>query len=122
MYAENTMNTYTWSISKLDCTPSENGLTNVVKDIEWTFTGQDENGISSSISKSSSISSPDPEEFVDYSTLTEETIIGWLESRHIDDIEFLKLKIDSDIASHYKPPIISLPLPWITDEETVTTE
>ena len=57
------MITYTWSISKLDCAPSENGLTNIVKIIHWTLAGVDENGVSSSISNSYPLSSPSPEAF-----------------------------------------------------------
>ena len=114
------MITYTWSISKLDCAPAENGLTDVVKIIHWSLTGQDENGISASMSNSYPLSSPSPEGFADYSTLTQETVIGWLESNL--DVGYLQSRLVNEIASKYNPPITSLPFPWIKVEEPIVVE
>jgi hypothetical protein len=114
------MITYTWSISKLDCAPAENGLTNIIKVIHWGLTGVDENGISSSMSNSYPLSTPSPEGFADYSTLTQETVIGWLESNL--DVGYIKSRLSNEIASQYNPPITSLPLPWIRVEEPVVVE
>jgi len=114
------MITYTWSISKLDCAPSENGLTNIVKVIHWGLVGVDENGVSASMSNSYPLSSPSPEAFADYSTLTQETMISWLESGL--DVGYIKSRLSNEIASQYNPPITSLPLPWIRVEEPVVVE
>lgn len=111
------MITYTWSISKLDCAPSENGLTNIVKIIYWTLTGVDENGVSSSMSNSYPLPEPNPEVFNDYSTLTKETVVGWLESSL--DMGYLQTRLANEIASKYNPPITPLPLPWVKVEEPV---
>jgi len=114
------MITYTWSISKLDCAPAENGLTNIVKVIHWGLVGVDENGVSASMSNSYPLSSPSPEAFADYSTLTQETVISWLESGL--DVGYIKSRLSNEIASQYNPPITSLPLPWIRVEEPVVVE
>ena len=114
------MITYTWSISKLDCAPAENGLTNIVKVIHWGLTGVDENGISASMSNSYPLSTPSPEGFADYSTLTQETVISWLESNL--DVGYIKSRLSNEIASQYNPPITSLPLPWIRAEEPVVVQ
>ena len=114
------MITYTWNISQLDCAPSENGLTNIVKVIHWGLTGVDENGISASMSNSYPLSSPSPEGFADYLTLTEEDVIVWLESNL--DVGYIKTKLSNEIASQYNPPITSLPFPWIKVEEPVIVE
>ena len=114
------MITYTWSISKLDCSPAENGLTDIVKVIHWGLTGIDENGVSASISNSYPLPSPSLEGFSDYSTLTEATVISWLESNL--DVGYIKSKLSNEITSQYNPPITPLPLPWIKVEETTTTE
>jgi len=110
------MITYTWSISKLDCAPAENGLTNIVKVIHWGLVGVDENGVSASMSNSYPLSSPSPEAFADYSTLTQETVISWLENNL--DVGYIKSRLSNEIASQYNPPITSLPLPW----ENVSSE
>ena len=115
------MITYTWSILQLDCAPSENGLTNVVKIIHWGLTGTDENGITTSLNNSYPLPSPSSEVFADYSTLTEETVISWLES-NIIGVEHLQTVIANEIASKYNPPITPLPLPWVKIEEPVVTE
>jgi len=114
------MITYTWGISRLECAPAENGLTNVVKIIHWIFTGKDENGTSAAIGNSYPLPSPSPEAFTDYSTLTEETVIGWLESNL--DVGYLQTVLVDEIASQYNPPITPLPLPWIKVEEPVVIQ
>ena len=114
------MITYTWSILQLDCAPSENGLTNVVKIIHWGISGADENGITASLNNSYPLPSPSPEAFDDYSTLTEETVISWLESNL--DVGYIRTKLANEIVSQYNPPITSLPFPWIKVEEPVVIE
>ena len=114
------MITYTWSISQLDCAPSENELSDVVKIIHWILYAQDENGISASINNSYPLQSPSPEAFTDYSTLTEATVISWLESNL--DVDYLQTRLANEIASQYNPPIAPLPLPWIKIEEPVVVE
>jgi hypothetical protein len=114
------MITYTWNISRLDCVASENGLTDVVKIIHWGLTGIDENGISASMSNSYPLPSPTPEAFTDYSTLTEETVIGWLESNL--DVGYLHTILANEIESKYHPTITPLPLPWMKVEEPVVEE
>lgn len=114
------MITYTWSISRLDCAPSENGLTNVVKVIHWSLTGQDESGVSASINNSYPLPEPNPEAFNDYSTLTKEIVIEWLESNL--DVGYLQTILTNQIGRNYNSPIAPLPLPWIRVEEVVPTE
>lgn len=114
------MITYTWSISKLDCAPAENGLTDIVKVIHWGLSGIDENGVSASMSNSYPLPSPSPEAFTDYSTLTKETVISWLESNL--DVGYIKSKLSNEITSQYNPPITPLPFPWIKVEEPVVVE
>jgi hypothetical protein len=107
------MITYTWNILQLDYAPSENGLTDVVKVIHWKLQGQDENGVSAFLNNSYPLPEPTPEAFTDYSTLTEETVIGWLENNL--DVGYLQSRLANEIASQYNPPITSLPLPWVKE-------
>jgi len=111
------MITYTWSIFRLDCAPSENGLTNVVKVIHWILQAQDENGITATYNNCYPLPSPTPEGFTDYSTLTEEIVIGWLKSNL--DVGYLQSRLANEIATQYNPPVTTLPLPWVKLEEPV---
>jgi hypothetical protein len=111
------MITYTWDIFRLDCAPSENGLMNVVKTIHWVLQAKDENGITASFSNCYPLPEPNPEEFADYSTLTKETVVGWLESNL--DMGYLQTRLTTEIELQYNPPITSLPLPWETLDEMI---
>ena len=72
------------------------------------------------MSNSYPLSTPSPEAFTDYSTLTRETVISWLESNL--DVGYIKSRLSNEIASQYNPPITPLPLPWIKVEEPVVVE
>lgn len=111
------MITYTWKINRLDCSPLENGLENVVKVAHWTLTATDENGVSSSISNSYPFQGATSNSFINYSDLTEEVVSGWLQNSL--DTGFLYKKLSDEILSQYQPPIISPPLPWIKVEEPI---
>lgn len=106
---------YTWSISRLDCAPLTNNLTNVIKIAHWTYTAQDENGVTASCSNSYQLPEPNPEYFTDYSTIKEETIIEWLQNSL--DVEYLKTVLAKEIEEKYVPPIIPLSLPWIKESK-----
>jgi hypothetical protein len=110
---------YTWSILGLDCSLSENGLSNVIKVIHWQLTGKDENGVVESISNSYPLQNldQDSENFKDFSTLTKEMIISWLENSL--DVQYLKQRISNNISNYYNQPIIPLPLPWIKIEQPI---
>lgn len=106
------MITYTWNIAQLDCAPSENGLTNVVKVIYWTYTAQETDGdqLVSSCNNYYPLTPPAPEQFVDFETLTEDQVIGWLEN--ILDMSILQNNLADQIIAQRNPPIRPLPLPW----------
>ena len=108
---------YTWTITNLQCAPSENGLTNVIKTIHWRYTGQEEeeNGLSAVINGLIGVESPDPDNFMEYSSITEDIIISWLENilNVSGDSLSLQQSIINEIETKHNPPIISLELPWI---------
>jgi hypothetical protein len=110
---------YTWNIAQLDCAPVENGLTNVIKTIHWTYTAQETDGdqLISSCNNCYPITSPTPEQFVDFDTLTEEQVIGWLENSL--DMSILQNNLADQIIAQQNPPIAPLPLPWGKVEEVV---
>jgi hypothetical protein len=70
-----------WIISRLECKTNENGLSNVVYKIHWKCVAtQTSNEIiySSEIGGPLEISSPDPNNFTVYESLTKEQIISWI--------------------------------------------
>jgi hypothetical protein len=118
------MITYTWNIAQLDCAPIENGLANVIKTIHWTYTAQETDGdqLVSSCNTYYQLNSPAPEQFVDFETLTEDQVIGWLENSL--NMSILQNNLANQIIAQRNPPIRPLPLPWgkIEVEEVVEPE
>lgn len=106
--------TYKWTISMLECVPNLNGLENVVQTIRWKFSGDDEVNYAE-IDGVTSITQPDPTDFVQYASLTEEQVITWLiASIGEEDVASATSTVDSILESLANPPIITPALPWET--------
>jgi hypothetical protein len=70
---------YTWAIKALSKT-SGNGLNDVIVGTRWECVGTDDDGITGTFTGATpfTINSVNPENFVEYSELTEETVLGWI--------------------------------------------
>lgn len=74
--------TYTWQIKALSKT-SGNGLDDVIVGTRWECTGTDDSdNISGTFVGATpfKLASVDPENFVEYSQLTEEQVLGWIKN------------------------------------------
>jgi hypothetical protein len=103
------MTTYQWVINQLDTAPSEDGLTDVVKVVNWTRTAQ-QGDINVSCYGSMSCTTPSSTDFTAYPDLTYEQVCGWLDAGL--DVASIDLGLDKQIENIINPPIIILPLPW----------
>jgi hypothetical protein len=101
------MITYKWNFFSFDCKVNDNGLQNVVKTINWIFTGTNENGIYAEIFGVQNLSDPNPEDFTPYSEISKEQVIQWIES--VNDLESLKSEINEIINEKINPIYIKLP-------------
>ena len=116
--------TYTWKILSLKKTdvPGTN-LNNVTVATRWSITGTDEDGNSASYEGGTPFRSEDvdPNNFVDFSNLTEEMVLGWIQQVVIGD--YLKRayhEIEKKIDK-MKAPVSEVDyFPW--DPETPVTE
>lgn len=108
---------YNWKINKLECTPLENNLENVVKMITWTYE-IDCDGIKVNISNNYPLPSPTPEEYIEYYSLTEGIVIQWLESYL--DVGYLQKYLLEQVKNLCDSPILSLPLPWQIEDPVMT--
>jgi hypothetical protein len=70
----------------MDCTPSLDGLTDVVSTVHWRYKGTTEDGITSEIYGIISVGQPNPSNFVDYNNLTFQQVSSWLESIYSQEI------------------------------------
>lgn len=104
--------TYKWTITTLECVPSANGLENIVQTIRWKFSGDD--GVNyTEISNIVVVTPPDPNQFVQYGSLTEEQVITWItDSLGEHGVAAAKESIDSMLEHLANPPVITPTLPW----------
>ena len=109
---------FNWNVVQLNYQVSDGALDNVVTQVHWTASKQDEEFVGSSCG-CETVSSPDPESFTSYDQLTEEECLGWLFNR--PDIEgqesgqAWKESIESAIdlkIEQQKNPVSGTGTPW----------
>ena len=104
------MITYKWIFSAFDCKVSEEGMQDVVTTVHWRYNGTNEDGISAEVYGAQSVGTPTPDAFTPYPELSEEQVIGWMESAI--DMEAMNANIDSRIEAIIKPVKVTLQAPW----------
>ena len=103
--------TITWIINALDCAPSEDGKTNVVKTVHWACSGVD-SGHSGNAYSTCSLPSP-VGEFVEYASLTKAKVLGWIWANGVDQAA-TEASILQQINTSKNPPIVQPKLPWLS--------
>lgn len=103
--------THTWKITKIKTVDTEN-VTDAVVQTYWQKIGTDENGNEGIFTGATPFlqSSINPETFVPYAQLTEQTIIGWIQNVVVGSYaEYVNDQIQKQIdAKSIKTP----ELPW----------
>jgi len=103
---------YTWTFPAFDCVIDEDGLQNVVTTVHWILTGTDEDNISATVYGSQAVGQPNPEAFTPFPDISEEQVIGWMESSMDVDALEANIAIQIDLIKH--PVTEVLPAPWST--------
>jgi|688.fasta_scaffold400878_2 hypothetical protein len=122
---------YNWVVSAMDEYPTTpDDLTDVVFNVHWRRNATDIVGditYFADVYGSLSVPAPSPEDFTPYPDLTFEQVCGWLEAGL--DTAAIDAGLAVQIENLINPPVVSLPLPWVTPEptpipptETVITE
>lgn len=101
--------TYTYEILPLICIISQDGLTNVVENIPWRYTGVDTKGNSFTLAGATKVPSPNPESFTPFASLTREIILGWLDT--MQDQTAAQAIIVDQINKAKNPVTVTLSLP-----------
>jgi hypothetical protein len=102
-------NTYTWTVTAMDCYPQEDGNTDVVFTVHWTCSGTD-GTYYGSVYSTCSVPSPTGS-FTPYADLTQEQVLGWCYANGVDKTA-TETSIQASIDNQINPPIIQPPLPW----------
>jgi hypothetical protein len=94
--------TYEWQIKQLQVAPIADGLTEVVKRVEWNYVCSDGKD-SIFMPGYTDFSTPDSAEFISYEDLTKEDLISWIKS-HVNEDE-LKVVVSTQLENSKKPVV-----------------
>ena len=112
-------NTYVWSISCLDCIPQVGDLKDYCVVSHWSCSGTDGTFTGSCYSTVSFTVDPEKPNYTPYDELTEEEVIAWTQAALGEEqVTAIYTSIDSQIQNQIDPPIVVLPLPWLTPAPT----
>ena len=102
---------HTWTVSAMDYTVSQDGLSNVVTTVHWRCSKEDENGNSGSAYGTHSLPAPDPDNFVAWDSLDEFTVLSWMTSNMVaqtaegeqSEVDRVQASVDAQIAKKANP-------------------
>lgn len=104
--------TYVWDLAPLDVRLAEDGMTNVVYNVNWRLIGTD-GDYSASVYGSVGVAAPSPDAFTPYEDLTEEQVQLWVtEGLGEEQIDAYKVGIANQIERQKNPIDASLQPPW----------
>lgn len=100
---------YDWEILSLYTAPSLDGLNNVVKRVTWRYQAKD-GSYAGDIYKDTYFDSPNSDEFVEYDSLSQDTIVGWIES--VENMDEIRAEVLARLESSKRPSIVERSVPW----------
>jgi hypothetical protein len=104
--------TYTWFFNPLDVKLSEDGLTNVVYNVNWRLIGTDGTYLAN-VYGSVGVPAPSPAAFTPYDQLTESMVQGWVvDALGTEQVTAYEQGIAAQIALQQNPVDASLSPPW----------
>lgn len=113
------MISYTWLITNLELQKQDQSLLNIVITINWVLTGSDGDYRSREFG-TTKLASPDPNNFIDFHNLTNETLVGWIVGTV--DVEELKQKLAEEIAEMQDEPTVFVNFPGAAQTPVTTLE
>jgi len=107
-------NIYTWIVDSLDCFPNLDNQSNVVSNIHWRVNGTDGTNFAT-VYGSQPLTYEAGNTFISYQNLTQENVISWLQvAMGAEQMATIQTSLANQLAILSNPPIVTLPLPWIT--------
>jgi len=114
---------YTWKLTSLK-RKNTSELNNVVVQTHWKKTGTDEDGNTGEFSGATpfDLSTVDPTNFTSYEDLTEEDVLGWIQSVVVGDYEnHVNAQIAKQIQDKISPITeVTGGFPWEPEEEVTS--
>ena len=103
------MITYKWTFPAFDCRLDKK-LDKVVTTVHWRYEGADKDGITAETYGAQAVGDPNPDAFTAYPEISEEQVIGWMES--VIDMEAMNENIATQIELIKNPVQVTLPPPF----------
>lgn len=104
-----------WIISSMETAKLEDGLTDVVKIVNWrrsATTIVDEKEYYTDVYGAMACQTPSSTDFTAYPDLTYEQVCSWLESGL--PVSEIDANLDVQLENLINPPVVTFPLPWQT--------
>ena len=109
--------TYVWEITGMKMAPSLDGLTDVVTNVQFNYTGTDsDSGFSSTFNGAYPVPPPSSASFVPLADLTEDEVIAWVQS--IYNMDHPNEVVLKQINEKITPTDDEAPMPWAEPEPT----
>ena len=102
-----------WLIERLYVKPNDGSLQNVVITADWRCNGS-QGEYSGTCYGQTSFTPPEPDKFTPFDQLTQDQILQWVWNSGVDK-SACEASVQTQIANQINPPIISPPLPWVTN-------
>ena len=100
--------TYTWNNKTVDTYPSLEGNSDVIFNVHWRLTGEDENGNVGSAYGTISLDTSDLSNFTAFDSITQEQVNGWVEDNMgAEEVQAKKDSIDAQIAEQVNPTVVT---------------
>jgi|11_taG_2_1085331.scaffolds.fasta_scaffold132450_2 hypothetical protein len=114
-------NTYKWTINALDAKISHDSKDNVINTIHWGYSAvDDEDATKIAYSIGTHSVTYDADNFTEYTSLTEENVIAWLEAGL--DVDSMKSGLDSQIELQKTPVDTTFHMPFAPAPEVAPEE
>jgi hypothetical protein len=107
--------TYEWDVKTCDVYPSKNSKSNVVHNVHWRLTAEDNanqdadgNNITASVYGSQGLDVSDLSSFINWSDLTSSDVQGWVEAAiGADEVTVMKAGLDAQIGQIVSPSSVT---------------
>lgn len=109
---------YKWEFPSFITYVEEHGQKDVVAHVKWRLTGTDDAGYSYTLEGGVNIPYMAGPEFIDFNSLTKETVQSWVESSlGASTVAELKNEIAVVVDNERNPKIVTVPPPWTKKEQ-----
>lgn len=105
--------TYTYKINRILTAPAIDDLTDVITEVEYTYTGSEgtgDNKVTASISGVALLGDPDPDNFIAFNELTEANVREFVKA--VVDVEWNKQLVQEAMTAKIVPKNVEKALPW----------